>query len=39
MANRLERKQKNLGIIKTSLFLGALMCLGFFYLMSNIMGM
>lgn len=36
---RLERKQKNMSIIKTSLFVGTLMCLGFVYLAFNIMGM
>lgn len=35
--SRLERKQKNLAIIKTSLFVGTLMSLGFFYLMLNLL--
>ena len=39
MANRLERRQKNIGIISTSMIFGLLMFFGFVWVMFEIMGM
>lgn len=36
---KLERQQKNISIIKTSLIMGTLMFFGFAYLMFNVMGL
>jgi len=37
--NRLERKQKNIGIITTSMFFGVAMCLGFGWVLFQIMAL
>jgi|GEM_PF-3489932 len=38
MTNRLEKEQKNIGIIKVAMMIGALLCIGFAYMMFNMMG-
>mgnify|MGYP001550641069 CR=1 FL=1 len=38
MTNRLEKEQKNIGIIKVAMVIGGLLCLGFAYMMFNMMG-
>ncbi|MEZ0391829.1 MAG: hypothetical protein ACAH59_06420 [Pseudobdellovibrionaceae bacterium] len=35
----LAKRQKNMRIVKASMFLGTLMCLGFVYVMFELMGL
>lgn len=39
MSNRLEKEQKNIGIIKVAMIIGAVLCVAFAYMMFNIMGL
>jgi hypothetical protein len=38
MTNRLEKEQKNIGIVKVAMVIGAILCLGFAYMMFNMVG-